>query len=152
MTIKEFKAALKSLGYDVEYGVNSYYVVRGNDTFAKISRRYERTIDTYHSPISNLNDKDGTALLAVVFEFASTQISEREDNDYRVYTMCEESEFVGHKLYVAGYGENGEKLALDTDISASVWFSYDRAQTVAEHISKIVGSKLEIEKVDYDDQ
>lgn len=47
MTIKEFRAALKSLGYDVEYGVNSYYVVRGNDTFAKISRRYERTIDTY---------------------------------------------------------------------------------------------------------
>lgn len=38
-------------------------------------------------------------------------------HDYRVYTMCEESEFVGHKLYVAGYGENGEKLALDTDIS-----------------------------------
>lgn len=151
MTIKEFKAALKSLGYDVEYGVNSYYVVRGNDTFAKISRRYERTIDTYPSPISNLNDKDGTALLAVVFEFVSTQISEREDNDYRVYTICEESEFVSHKLYVAGYGENGEKLALDTDISTSVWFSHEKAQTVAEHVSKIIGSKFEIEKVDNDD-
>lgn len=151
MTIKEFKTALENLGYDVEYGVNSYYVVRGNDTFAKISRRYERTIDTYPSPISNLNEKDGTALLAVVFEFASTQISEREDNDYQVYTMCEESELVGHKLYVAGYGENGEKLALDIDISTSVWFSYDRAQTVAEHVSKIIGSKFEIEKVDNDD-
>lgn len=151
MTVKEFKEALESLGYDVEYGVNSYYIVRGNDTFAKISRRYERTIDTYHSPISNLNDKDGTALLAVVFEFASTQISEREDNDYRVYTMCEESEFVGHKLYVAGYGENGEKLALDTDISASVWLSHDRAAEVAEHVSKITGKKIEIEKVDNDD-
>ena len=151
MTIKEFKTALESLGYDVEYGVNSYYVVRGNDTFAKISRRYERAIDTCYSPISNLNDKDGTALLAVVFEFASTQISDREDNDYRVYTMREGSEFVDHKLYVAGYGENGEKLALDTDISTSVWFSYDRAQTVAEHVSKIIGSKFEIEKVDNDD-
>lgn len=151
MTIKEFKAALKSLGHGVEYGVNSYYVVRGNDTFAKISRRYERTIDTYHLPISNLNDKDGIALLAVVFEFASTQISEREDNDYRVYAMYEESEFVGHKLYVAGYGENGEKLALDTDISTSVWFSHEKAQTVAEHVSKIMGSKFEIEKVDNDD-
>lgn len=148
MTIKEFKTALESLGYDVEYGVNSYYVVRGNDTFAKISRRYERTIDTYHSPISNLNDKDGTALLAVVFEFASTQISEREDNDYRVYAMYEESEFVGHKLYVAGYGE---KLALDTDISASVWFSHDRAAEVAERVSKITGNKFEVEKVDNDD-
>nr|DAJ61315.1 MAG TPA: hypothetical protein [Caudoviricetes sp.] len=151
MTIKEFKAALKSIGYDVEYGVNWYYVVRGNNTFAKISRRYERTIDTYHSPISNLDDKDGTALLAVVFEFASTQISEREDNDYRVYAMYEESEFVGHKLYVAGYGENGEKLALDTDISVSVWFSHDRAAEVAEHVSKITGKKFEIEKVDNDD-
>ena len=151
MTIKEFKTALENLGYDVEYGVNSYYVVRGNDTFAKISRRYERTIDTYHSPISNLNDKDGTALLAVVFEFASTQIRERVDNDYRVYTMCEDSEFVGHKLYVAGYGENGEKLALDTNISTSVWFSYDRAQAVAEHVGKIVGGKCEIEKVDNED-
>lgn len=151
MTIKEFKAALKNLGYDVEYGVNSYYVVRGNDTFAKISRRYKRTIDTYHSPISNLNDKDGTALLAVVFEFASTQTSEREDNDYRVYTMCDESEFVGHKLYVAGYGEKGEKLALDTDISTSVWFSHEKAQAVAEHVGRIVGSKFEIEKVDNDD-
>lgn len=151
MTIKEFKAALKSLGYDVEYGVNSYYVVRGNDTFAKISRRYERTIDTYHSPISNLNDKDGTALLAVVFEFASTQISAREDNDYRVYAMYEESEFVGHKLYIAGYGESGEKLALDTDISTSVWFSHDRAVEVAERVSKITGNKFEVEKVDNDD-
>lgn len=151
MTVKEFKEALKGLGYNLEYGVNSYYVVRGNDTFAKISRRYERTIETHHLPISNLNDKDGTALLAVVFEFASTQISEREDNDYRVYAMYEESEFVGHKLYVAGYGENGENLALDTDISTSVWFSYDRAQTVAEHVSKIIGSKFEIEKVDNDD-
>ena len=151
MTVNEFKEALKNLGYDVEYGVNSYYVVRGNDTFAKISRRYERTIDTYHSPISNLNDKDGTALLAVVFEFASTQISEREDNDYRVYATYEESEAVGHKLYVAGYGENGEKLALDTDISTSVWFSHEKARAVAEHVGKIVGCKFEIEKVDNDD-
>jgi len=62
--------------------------------------------------------------------------------------MCEESEFVGHKLYVAGYGENGEKLALDTDISASVWFSREKAQTVAEHVCKIVGSKFELEKVE----
>ena len=151
MTIKEINAALKSLGYDVEYGVNSYYVVRGNDTFAKISRRYERTIDTYPSPISNLSDKDGTALLAVVFEFVSTQISEREDNDYRVYAMYEESEFVGHKLYVAGYGESGEKLALDTDISTSVWFSHDRAVEVAERVSKITGNKFEVEKVDNED-
>ena len=48
--------------------------------------------------------------------------------------------------------KNGEKLALDTDISASVWFSYDRAQTVAEHVSKIVGSKFELGVVDDDDQ
>lgn len=67
MTIKEFKTALENLGYDVECGVNSYYVVRGNSTFAKISRRYERTIDTYYSPISNLNDKDGTARLPSVY-------------------------------------------------------------------------------------
>lgn len=151
MTVKEFKEALKGLGYNLEYGVNYYYVVRGNDTFAKIARRYERTIDTYYSPISSLNDKDGTALLAVVFEFASTQISKREDNDYLVCATYEESEFVGHKLYVAGYGESGEKLALDTDISTSVWFSHDRAAEVAEHVSKITGNKFEVKKVDHDD-
>nr|DAW54162.1 MAG TPA: hypothetical protein [Caudoviricetes sp.] len=148
MTVNEFKEALKNLGYDVEYGVSSYYVVRGNDTFAKISRRYERTIDTYHSPISNLNDKDGTALLAVVFEFASTQISEREDNDYRVYTMCEESEFVGRKLYVADYGADGKKIILDDDIYEVLAHPKATAEIIAERVSKVTGKKFELEKVE----
>nr|DAR82097.1 MAG TPA: putative mRNA interferase toxin [Caudoviricetes sp.] len=151
MTINDFKEALNGLGFSIERGSNHCYVVRGNDTFAKISRWRMRYVDTYYSATYKLEEKEGLALMAAVFEFANTPVAEREDKDYRVYVAYEESEFVGQKLYVTGYGKSGERLALDTDISTSLWCSYNRAVEVAEHVSKIVGKKFEIEEVDNDD-
>nr|DAV95635.1 MAG TPA: putative mRNA interferase toxin [Caudoviricetes sp.] len=152
MTAKEFKEVLKGLGFDVERGANHCYVVRGNDTFAKISRWRMRYIDTYYSALNNLDEKESLAIMAAVFDFTNTPVDKRDDDDYRVYTTCEDDGAVGYKLYVTGYGKNGEKLALDTAISSSLWLSYEKAQTVAERVGKIVGSKFEIERVDDDDQ
>lgn len=101
--------------------------------------------------MSKLDEKKGLAIMAVVFEFTNTPVDKREDGDYRVYAVCEESEFVGHKLYIAGYGKNGEKLALDADILVSVGLSRNKAEAVAEHVGKILDRKFEIEEVEDDD-
>jgi len=151
MTAKEFKEVLKGLGFDVERGANHYYVVRGNGTFAKVSRWRMRYIDTYYSALNNLDEKESLAIMAAVFDFANTPVDKREDDDYRVYIAYEDDGAVGYKLYVTGYGKNGESLALDTAISSSLWLSYEKAQTVAKHVSKTLGCKFEIERVDNDD-
>lgn len=152
MTAKEFKEVLKGLGFDIERGTNHYYVVHGNGTFAKISRWHMRYIDTYYSALNNLDEKESSAIMAVVFDFANTPVDKREDDDYRVYVAYEDDGVVDYKLYVTGYGKNGESLVLDTAISSSLWLSYKKAQTVAKHVSKILGGKFEIERVDDDDQ
>lgn len=151
MTIKEFEEAIKGLGFDIKRGADHCYVVRGDDTFARISRWRIRYIDTYYNQMSKLDEKRGLAIMAAVFEFTNTPIDKREDGDYRVYAVYEESEFVGHKLYVVGYGKNGEKLALDANISISVCFSRNKAEAVAEHVGKILDRKFEIEEVEDDD-
>ena len=152
MTIKEFEEAIKDLGFDIKRGADHCYVVRGDDTFARISRWRIRYVDTYYNKMSKLDEKKGLAIMAVVFEFTNTPVDKREDGDYRVYSVYEESEFVGHKLYVAGYGKNGEKLALDANILTSISFSRNKAEEVAEQVGKITDHKFEIEEVDYDDQ
>lgn len=151
MTIKEFEEAIKGLGFDIKRGADHCYVVRGDDTFARISRWRIRYVDTYYNQMSKLDEEKGLAIMAAVFEFTNTPVDKREDGDYRVYAIYDESEFVGHKLYVAGYGKNGEKLTLDANILTSISFSRTEAEAVADHVGKITDRKFEVEEVNYDD-
>ena len=80
MTTKEFKEALKGLGFDLGNGFNSYYVSRGNDAFVKISKWNMWQIDTYHLPLNHLNENESLALMAAVFESAGTPVDKRDDN------------------------------------------------------------------------
>ena len=55
---------------------------------------------------------------------------------------------VEHKLYVTGYGDDGEKLALDVDIIEALSHPKATAEIIAERVSKITGNKFELEKVE----
>lgn len=148
MTANEFKEQVMALGYSVEHTSSTYYVVKDGKTYARVSRFAMRCVDTFLTEISKTNDEDGLSLMALLFEFATTPIEDREDYNYRVYTMFEESENVGHKLYVTGYGDDGEKLALDVDIIEALSHPKATAEIIAERVSKITGNKFELEKVE----
>lgn len=148
MTASEFKEQVMALGYSVEHTSSGYYVVKDGETYASVSRFMMRSIDTSLSSISRLNDEDGLSLMALLFEFVTTPIEKREDYNYRVYTMFEENENVGHKLYVCGYGKDGERLALDVDIVEALHHPRATAKTIADRVGKITGKKFKIEKVE----
>lgn len=148
MIASEFKEQVMALGYSVEHTSSAYYVVKDGETYASVSRFMMRSIDTSLSSISKLNDEDGLSLMALLFEFATTPIEKREDYNYRVYTMFEENENVGHKLYVCGYGKDGERLALDVDIVEALHHPKATAEIIADRVSKITGNKFELEKVE----
>lgn len=148
MIAKEFKEQVMALGYSVEHTSSGYYVVKDGETYASVSRFMMRSIDTSLSNISRLNDEDGLSLMALLFEFATTPIDDREDYNYRIYTVFEENENVVHKLYVCGYGKGGERLALDVDIVEALHHPKATAETIAERVSKITGSKFNLEKVE----
>lgn len=148
MTANEFKEQVMALGYSVEHTSSTYYVVKDGETYAKVSRFAMRCVDTFLTEMSKLNDEDGLSLMALLFEFATTPIEEREDYNYRVYTMLEPDENVGYKLYVAGYGDNGERMALDVDVVEALSHPKATAELIAERVSKITGNKFELEKVE----
>lgn len=148
MIAKEFKDSVMELGYNVEHTSSAYYIVKDGSTYAVVSRSVMFSVDTYTTTMSNDNYKDSLSLMALLFEFATTPIEDREDYNYRVYTMFEENENVGHKLYVTGYGDDGEKLALDVDIIEALSHPKATAEIIADRVSKITGNKFELEKVE----
>ena len=148
MRASEFKEQVMALGYSVEHTSNTYYVVKDSKTYARVSRITLQCIDTFFTGTSRTNDKNGLSLMALLFEFTTTPIEEREDYNYRVYTMLEADENVGYKLYVAGYGDNGEKLALDVDAVEALSHPKATAEIIEERVSKITGYKFELEKVE----
>lgn len=148
MIANEFKEQVMALGYSVEHTSSTYYILKDGETYAGVSRFMMRCIDTYHSIMSSLNDEDGLSLMALLFEFSTTPIDDREDYNYRVYTVFEENENVGHKLYVCGYGKDGERLALDIDIVEALHHPKVTAEMIADRVSKITGNKFELEKVE----
>ena len=148
MIANEFKDQVMALGYSVEHTSNTYYVVKDGKTYARVSRITVQCIDTFFTGTSRTNDKNGLSLMALLFEFTTTPIEEREDYNYRVYTMLGVDENVGYKLYVAGYGDSGEKLALDVDVIEALSHPKATAEIIAERVSKITGNKFELEKVE----
>lgn len=148
MIAKEFKNSAMELGYSVEHTSSAYYIVKDGSTYAVVSRSVMFSVDTYTTTMSNNNYEDSLSLMALLFEFTTTPIENREDYNYRVYTMFEENENVGHKLYVTGYGDDGEKLALDVDIIEALSHPKATAEIIAERVSKITGNKFELEKVE----
>lgn len=148
MTANKFKEQVMALGYSVEHTSNTYYVVKDGKTYARVSRITIQCIDTFFTGTKRINDKDSLSLMALLFEFTTTPIEEREDYNYRVYTMLEVDGNVGYKLYVAGYGDNGEKLALDVDAVEALSHPKATAEIIAERVSKITGYKFELEKVE----
>lgn len=148
MRANEFKEQVTALGYSVEHTSSTYHIVKDGNVYARVSRFAMRCIDTFLTRISKLDDEEGLSLMALLFEFSTTPIEEREDYNYRVYTVFEENENVGHKLYVTGYGGDGEKLALDVDIVEALNHPKATAEIIAERVSKITGNKFELEKVE----
>lgn len=148
MTANEFKEQVMALGYNVEHTSNIYYVVKDGKTYARVSRITIQCIDTFFTGTKRINNKDSLSLMALLFEFATTPIEEREDYNYRVYTMLEVDGNVRYKLYVAGYGDNGEKLALDVDAIEALSHPKATAEIIADRVSKITGYKFELEKVE----
>lgn len=148
MIANDFKEQVMALGYSVEHTSNTYYVVKGGRTYARVSRLAVQCIDTFFTGVKRTNNEDGLSLMDLLFEFATTPIEDREDYNYCVYTMLEVDENVGYKLYVAGYGDNGEKLALDVDTVEALSHPKATAEIIAERVSKITGYKFELEKVE----
>lgn len=148
MTGSQFKNAIRELGYSVEHTSSTYYIVKDGNTYARVSRFAMRCIDTFLTKIAKLDEKEGMTLMALLFEFSTTPIEEREDYNYRIYTMIEENGNVGHKLYVSSYGDNGEKLALDVDITEALSHPTATAEMIMRHISRVTGYKFELEKVE----
>lgn len=148
MIATEFKDQVMALGYSVEHTSNTYYIVKDGKTYARVSRIAIQCIDTFFTGAKRINDKDSLSLMALLFEFATTPIEDREDYNYRVYTMLEADENVGYKLYVAGYGDNGEKLALDVDAVEALSHPKATAEIIAERVSKITSYKFELEKAE----
>lgn len=148
MTANEFKEQVMALGYSVEHTSNTYYVVKDGKTYARVSRLAVQCIDTFFTGAKRINNKDGLSLMALLFEFATTPIEDREDYNYRAYTMFNGDENVGYKLYVAGYGDSGEKLALDVDVVEALSHPKATAEIIADRVSEITGKKFELEKVE----
>lgn len=148
MIAKEFKEQVMALGYSVEHTSSTYHIVKDGSVYARVSRFAMRCIDTFLTRISKLDDKEGLSLMALLFEFSTTPIENREDYNYRVYTMFEENENIGHKLYVTGYGDDGEKLALDVDIVEALSHPKATAEIIAGRVSEVTGKKFELEKVE----
>ena len=148
MTANEFKNQVMALGYSVEHTSNTYYVVKDGKAYARVSRITIQCIDTFFTGTSRTNDKNGLSLMALLFEFATTPIEKREDYNFRVYTMFDGYESVGYKLYVAGYGDSGEKLALDVDTVEALSHPKATAEIIADRVGKITGKKFELERVE----
>lgn len=148
MTAGEFKSAIRALGYSVEHTSGAYHILKDGKIYARVSRFAMRCIDTFLTGISKMNDKDGLSLMALLFEFSTTPIEEREDYNYRIYTMFEENGNVGHKLYVSGYGDNGEKLALDVDVTEAMNHPKAMAEMIMRHVGRITGNEFNLEKVE----
>lgn len=148
MTINEFVEQARALGFDVERGPNSHFIARNDKTFARVERGRARGVDTMFTHMSKLDEETGLSLMALLFEFASTPVNEREDDDYHVYTTHTDNETVGHRLYVTSYGNSGKKLMLDVGIGSALYTSYDRAVEIAEQLSKNTGMKFEVESAE----
>ena len=148
MIAKEFKDAVMELGYNVEHTIGAYHIVKDGSTYAVVSRSAMFSVDTYTTTMSNNNHEDNLSLMALLFEFATTPIEEREDYNYHVYAMFEENENVGYKLYIAGYGADGKKLILNDDIYEAIAHPKATAEIIAERVSKVTGKKFELEKVE----
>lgn len=148
MIANEFVEAIQQLGFRVERSSGSYYVARDDKTFARIDRSRIRIVDTAYLEISKMDEKAGTDLMAVLFEFACTPVQEREDGDYYIYATYTDGETVGHRLHVTSYGDGGEKLMLDFGIGSALYTSYDRAVEIAEQLSKNTGMKFEVERAE----
>lgn len=148
MTAGEFKSAIRALGYSIEHTSGTYHILKDGKTYARVSRFDMRAVDTFFMQTAKLNVEEGLSLMTLLFEFATTPIEEREDYNYRIYTMFEENGNVGRKLYVSGYGDNGEKLALDVDVIEALGHPKATAEIIAERVSKITGNKFELEKVE----
>ena len=82
------------------------------------------SVDTYTTTMSNNNYENSLSLMALLFEFATTPIEDREDYN------------------------DGEKLALDVDIIEALSHPKATAEIIADRVSKITGSKFELEKVE----
>lgn len=148
MRANEFKDQVMALGYSVEHTSNTYYVVKDGKTYARVSRITTQCIDTFFTGVKRINNKDSLSLMALLFEFATTPIEDRQDYNYRVCTMFDGDESVGYKLYVAGYGDSGEKLALDVDIVEALSHPRATAEIIADRVGKITGKKFKLEKVE----
>lgn len=148
MIAKEFKEQVMALGYSVEHTIGAYNIIKDGSTCAVVSRSTMFSVDTYTTTMSNNNYEDSLSLMALLFEFSTTPIKDREDYNYRVYAVFEENENVGYKLYIADYGADGKKLILNDDIYEALAHPKATAEIIAERVSKVTGKKFELEKVD----
>ena len=140
MIAKEFKEQVMALGYSVEHTIGAYHIIKDGSTMF--------SVDTYTTTMSNNNYEDSLSLMALLFEFSTTPIKDREDYNYRVYAVFEENENVGYKLYIADYGADGKKLILNDDIYEALAHPKATAEIIAGRVSKVTGKKFELEKVE----
>nr|DAU83002.1 MAG TPA: hypothetical protein [Caudoviricetes sp.] len=81
MRTKEFIKKVEALGFDAEERGDKVYLYGcGLNGVAKVSKKYQYTINTFYREFMDLNEGDKGLLFDLIVEYISTPIEEREEH------------------------------------------------------------------------
>lgn len=97
MKTKDFIRRVEELGFDAEERGNEVYLYgRVPDGYAKISKKFKYTINTFYHDFIYLNEGDRGLLFDLIVEYISTPVNEREE---------EKKFYLRHKFLKSSLGE-----------------------------------------------
>jgi len=80
MKTKEFIKRVEEMGFDAEErGDEVYLYGRVPDGYAKISKKFKYTINTFYREFMDLNEGERGLLFDLIVEYISTPVDEREE-------------------------------------------------------------------------
>ena len=80
MKTKEFIRKVEEMGFDAEERGNEVYLYgRVSNCYAKISKEFKYTINTFYHEFMFLNEGDRGLLFDLIVEYISTPVDEREE-------------------------------------------------------------------------
>ena len=106
MRTKEFIKKVEELGFDAEERGNEVYLYGwGSNGLAKVSKKYQYTINTFYREFMDLNEGDKGLLFDLIVEYISTPIEEREEEKkyYLRHKWVSTESYVNYLIKIKSY-------------------------------------------------
>ena len=105
MKTKDFIRKVEEMGFDAEERGNEVYLYgRVSNCYAKISKEFKYTINTFYHEFMFLNEGDRGLLFDLIVEYISTPVDEREE-EKKFYLKHKWLESVGNRYLIWDSGD-----------------------------------------------